>query len=264
MQVLSSGDDPKTFEQVARWIVTNVERVCGRGVIDPRWVANEIRTADHLFVDDEQRAFAIAREKRLADGERALYVDLVCATPGHGASAMRAVEAFARRRRFDSVLLAALPAAVNFYRKLGYRPMVSCATGMPVDVEDAWNAAGYHRFATGEHALRHAPTHALFERMIAHQIVPLACSTVDACKWKGFLLRKCFANVRVRVKRPAPRRTKHRRGTGASVARKTNAPIAFPKRANQVARGRDGRTRWVAVRRRNGGSLYWRRAHSTT
>ena len=267
------------FAEAARAAGHDVERMCGANV-DPNWARDQLLGAEFVAIvaDDRQRdvAFAFGRPKFFG-AERSLYVDLVCALPSHGAATMAFLEDEAERRGFDSVTLSALPQAFNFYRKLGYRPMRSCVAGVPVDVLRAWDAAGYQRFATGNEALAHAPTRALFERMVAHRMVPLACATVDECAGNGFVLRKCFERPRqqpravVRIQRPhetvriqRPHETVRIRRPRASTPRTSNAPVARPAFEGQTAKGRDGRKWGVARRRAAGGGLYWRRAQPKT
>lgn len=125
------------------------------------------------------------------DRESHLYIDVVCAK-GAGTALLRQIEEFGKSKRKLFVMLNALPAAISFYRRLGYVHSEGSCVEDPV-IKSLAEAVNGMRFQSSNHAISNKRFSVLLRQLVALKLVSnKRCKSVPQCSSDGYTMTKCL------------------------------------------------------------------------
>jgi len=117
-------DNEKGFRAQFKRLRGQLNEMCHQTIAAHYTIDVASKESDYLYISFQNGRpvnFAICKHVNA----HTLYVQVICALKG-GKALMEYVIADARARRYDRIMLSALPTVINFYRKLGFNPGTKC------------------------------------------------------------------------------------------------------------------------------------------
>jgi hypothetical protein len=143
-------------------------------------------------VKDEEETCAGFCLLQLRPRSSELYIDLMCAR-GAGSALVNVVKHLAKRWEYSHVTLSSLPAAMNFYRKLGFQ---NCELPMCVESPDIAMLAKsvqHKRFTSDQASEEDDEFRELLEELISRRLIRnKRCRKISSCSIDGYTMTFCL------------------------------------------------------------------------